>query len=41
MRKDGVRDCEVQEVLPNGELGKSVKVKWLRANIGTLTDPDV
>ena len=41
MKKDGVCDCEVREVMSNGELGKSVKVKWLRARIGTLTNPDV
>ena len=37
----GVYDSETRAVAMNGELGKFVKVKWVRTNMGTAMDPEV
>ena len=37
----GVYEYDMREVATNDELDESVKVKWLRTNMGTPTDADV
>ena len=37
----GVYDSETRAVAMNDELGKFVKVKWVRTNMGTAMDPEV
>ena len=40
-QKMGVYDYETRAVAMNDELGKFVKVKWVRTNKGTAMDPEV
>ena len=41
VKKFGVYDYNVRGVATNDELDESVKVKWLRINVGTPTNADV